>query len=151
MTPSYPVVRSSLPLTRRSALLAAGGLLAVPLGGAASNRQRHRVHGGVHGQATQPFAYQRTIGVTGVPGADNDHFNVPYDVTVVDNRLYVADRDNHRVQVFGITRNGTATYQRTIGVTGGGDADNDHFYFPHGLTVALNRLYVADQINQRVE
>jgi DNA-binding beta-propeller fold protein YncE len=46
--------------------------------------------------------YQYTIGTTRESGFDNTHFNTPMDVTVdqTTGRVYVADYDNFRTQVF---------------------------------------------------
>ena len=53
-----------------------------------------------------------TMGVSGVPGSDNAHFNSPEDVAVdAAGTIYVSDQNNHRVQVF----NSSRVYVRTIG------------------------------------
>jgi DNA-binding beta-propeller fold protein YncE len=42
------------------------------------------------------------LGQFGSPGSGPGQFHVPYDIAVgPDGRIYVADRDNHRIQVFG--------------------------------------------------
>jgi len=68
-------------------------------------------------------------------------------------RLYVADADNHRVQIFDVSNVAAITYLGTVGVTGVSGSDNDHFKSPQGVAVDLpqNRLYVADGYNQRVQ
>ena len=45
-------------------------------------------------------SYVATIGVSGQSGNDNAHFDHPLGVAVDANRIYVADENNHRVQVF---------------------------------------------------
>lgn len=60
-----------------------------------SNNQRIQVYNLLDDVLT----YSATIGVTGEKGADNTHFNQPYRLTLdPDNRLYVVDRENGRVQ-----------------------------------------------------
>jgi hypothetical protein len=62
--------------------------------------------------------------------------------------IYVADSDNHRVQVFNSDRNWVAT----LGTTRVSGDDNSHFNYPHGVTVdASNNVYVADSDNRRVQ
>ena len=95
--------------------------------------------------------YIATLGTTGEEGSDNMHFNNPMGVAVstVDNHIYVADCDNHRVQVFdGATHN----YIYTLGITDSDGDDNMHFYYPTGVAVSAdNRIYVSDQGNERVQ
>jgi DNA-binding beta-propeller fold protein YncE len=46
--------------------------------------------------------YVDTIGITGFTGSDNEHFNMPRSVGIspVNNKIYVVDMVNHRVQIF---------------------------------------------------
>ncbi len=92
--------------------------------------------------------YEYTIGVTGVAGIDNAHFNNTMGVAVNGTgHLYVADMYNHRVQVF----DKTATYQYTICGNGAG-SDNDQFNEPRGVAVnGTGHLYVVDTYNHRVQ
>lgn len=85
----------------------------------------------------------------GAPGSDNAHFSSPEDVAVDSlGTIYVADRDNQRIQVF----NGGRTYLRTIGETGISGNGFGQFNGLNGLFVdAANRLYVADEWNNRVQ
>jgi hypothetical protein len=95
------------------------------------------------------LTYLATIGETGVPGADNAHFNNPKDVAV-DSRgtIYISDDGNFRVQVFDSSRN----YLRTIGTTGEMGDDFDHFNVNYHLAVdAADNLYVSDSWNNRVQ
>ncbi len=68
-------------------------------------------------------SYLATIGVSGQSGSDNAHFNNPLGVAVDANRIYVADENNHRVQVFD---RATRAYQATI--SQGWGNDNAHPY-----------------------
>lgn len=92
--------------------------------------------------------YLATLGVTGVSGADNSHFNFPEGVGADATYLYVADSNNNRVQVFNRL---TRAYVATLGSGAYGTGPNE---FNHPSDVAVDgagNLYVADQWNQRVQ
>ena len=96
--------------------------------------------------------YINTIGVTGESGSDNEHFNGPHRIAIDDqDRLYVTDRFNHRVQVFDVTQPLTPTYTATLGVTGACASDNGHLCKPQGVAVDDDLIYVADTDNGRVQ
>lgn len=85
-------------------------------------------------------------------GEDNSHFNIPQGIAF-DNSglLYVADSANQRIQIFNVS-GGTPVYQGTIGATGQARSDNSGFDWPHRIAFdSLNRLYVADEANFRVQ
>jgi sugar lactone lactonase YvrE len=88
------------------------------------------------------ITYVATIGVSGVSGSDNAHFNSPHGVAVdvARGRIYVADADNWRVQVFDYT---TSVYVRTLTDYGS----------PNDLAVdAAGNLYIAEPgWNSRVQ
>jgi tripartite motif-containing protein 71 len=90
-----------------------------------------------------------SIGETGVPGADNAHFNQPAGVSLDNNdNLYVADSGNERIQVFDSNRN----YVATLGETGAAGYDAGHFNWPLGVSVDSDgNIFVADTNNQRVQ
>ena len=90
-----------------------------------------------------------TIG-TGSVETDNSGFNGPHGVEVANDRLYVADSHNHRVQIY-TNLSGTPTYERTIGTTGVIKTDNSGFNALYGVEVANGRLYVGDWLNHRVQ
>ena len=91
--------------------------------------------------------YAATIGVTGVTGNNNSHFDHPSGVAVNSGHIYVADRWNDRVQVF--ARNNRA-YQATLG-TGWGTANNQ-FESPSDVAVdTSSNIFVADFYNARVQ
>ena len=93
---------------------------------------------------------QWSVGIAGLPISDNDHLNHPLKIAVdsINGRVYVADTDAQRVQVFGINGN----YIETIGVSGERGSDNDHFRDPKGVAVdTLSNLYVADTMNHRIQ
>lgn len=83
---------------------------------------------------------------------DNSHFNEPRGIAFdAAGHLFVADRRNHRVQVYGVSGN-SLTYQTTIGVTGEPGGDNAHFNGPAEIAIdPSGRLYVADVENFRVQ
>jgi hypothetical protein len=95
---------------------------------------------------------QWTVGVAGVDGSDNDHFEEPSAVAVDSNyRSYVADMFNHRVQIF----NSDGSYYTTLG---DGDCNPDdgightEFCEPQGVAIGPgNAIYVADTGNHRVQ
>jgi len=106
---------------------------------------RHRV------QIYNPDAtYFTTMGIPGERGSDNQHFYRPNGIAIspVNGDIYVADRYNHRVQVFHSNR----TYKTTLGVSGVSGSNNNHFDQPHGVAVdSSGNVYVADTDNNRVQ
>ena len=86
-------------------------------------------------------AYQSTIGVTGVPGSDNAHFNFPAGIALDSSgNIYVADSLNHRVQKF----DSSGFYQQTIGVSA---IPNSEY---SGVVVdSSGNIYVTDSFNYR--
>ena len=93
----------------------------------------------------------RTLGGNG-EGNANHQFDNPEGVAVdpgEGGRVYVADSDNHRVQVF--SKEGV--YLDTICGNGIGD-DNEHFDTPMDVCVEQGEgghVYVADADNERVQ
>jgi hypothetical protein len=88
-----------------------------------------------------------TLGVAGVAGSDDEHFNWPIGVAADANYIYVADQNNHRVQIFD-------TYLDCVGTIGTGTAGsgNDQFNYPSDVAVdSAGNIYVADQGNMRVQ
>jgi uncharacterized protein YjiK len=85
-------------------------------------------------------------------GNDNTHFDSVRGITFDSlGRMYVSDRENHRIQVYTFSV-GSPIYSATIGVTDVPGDDNDHFNKPYRLAVdSSDRLYVADSENDRVQ
>lgn len=85
-------------------------------------------------------------------GSDNSHFNQPRGLAFDSaGRLFVADRWNHRVQVYTVSGD-DLIHQATIGVTGQPGSDNAHFNGPAEIVIdSSDRLYVADVENFRVQ
>jgi sugar lactone lactonase YvrE len=76
-------------------------------------------------------------------GAGDGEFNNPTGIVVTADMIYVADRDNHRIQKF--TRQGAFLWK--VGTQGSG---NGQLNMPYGVAVYNNNLYVADRDNRRV-
>lgn len=86
-------------------------------------------------------------------GEDSTHFRSTAGVALdnINGRLFVSDRNNHRVQVY-ILGGSEPVYSATIGETGVSGSDNEHFKYPRRITVDnLGRLYVVDSSNYRVQ
>ena len=95
------------------------------------------------------WSYLRTLGVTGVSGADNNHFNGPGSVAV-DSKgiIYVSDGGNARVQVF----NANLTYARTMNLSDIGGNDSNNSDGPAQLAIDQNdNLYVANGWKARIQ
>jgi hypothetical protein len=86
--------------------------------------------------------YVSTIGSG--PGSGNGQLNKPLGVAVSGDCVFVGDRDNHRVNVYG--RDGS--FVRSIGSgPGAGDGELNR---PTGVAVAGDHLFVSDCMNDRV-
>jgi hypothetical protein len=85
-------------------------------------------------------------------GDDNTHFNDVNGIAIdAIGRMFVSDKNNHRVQVYDLT-SGSPVYSATLGVAGEPGADNSHFNQPWRLALdSLDRLVVADSGNGRVQ
>ncbi len=92
--------------------------------------------------------YVNTMGATGAASSADGQFNSPTGVAVDSSgNIYVADLNNHRVQVF----NSSRAYVRTIGVSGVSGSDFDHLRDPLAVVVdAVGRTYVSDNWGNRV-
>ena len=88
------------------------------------------------------------LGIKDKAGDSNTQFKNPYGIAVANNLIYVADTNNHRVQIFD---DKSKKYIATLGKTGSGGSSNTQLMSPMGVTVANNRIYVADTGNQRVQ
>jgi streptogramin lyase len=66
--------------------------------------------------------------------------------------MYIADGNNHRVQVFDFDLSGNPVYSSTIGITEEAGDDNVHFNLPSQLVIDnIGRVYVADAYNHRIQ
>lgn len=96
-----------------------------------------------------PYApvYVATIGETGQGGAGNTQFDGPAGVAADSRYIYVADENNHRVQVF---NQATRAYVATLGTGWGSGVTN--LRHPLDVTVdAAGNIYIADYGNVRVQ
>jgi len=92
-----------------------------------------------------------TLGVRQTPGAGRHHFNKPTDVAVSSNgTLYISDGyGNSRVVIYKKVPGRGYQYHHQFGSHG---SDRGQFNIPHGVTLdALNRVYVADRQNGRIQ
>lgn len=128
------------------------GQFATPYGlGRAPNADRfavadsanHRIQVFTFNPTTGAVAFERQFGSYG-PGAGQ--FNNPRDVAIGPlGRFYVADKDNHRVQVFGSTGNHLFSF-------GAFGTANGQMKSPQGITVDEDGIiYVADTDNNRLQ
>lgn len=85
-------------------------------------------------------------------GSDDGHFNDPKGLAFgAGGYLYVSDSGNHRIQIFDASVN-PLVYVGTIGISGSPVSDNSGFNYPIGIAFdSLNRLYVVDDANFRVQ
>ncbi|WP_448539589.1 PKD domain-containing protein [Roseiflexus sp.] len=91
-----------------------------------------------------------TIG-GGACGTGNTQLCWPRHIAIYGNLLYVADADNHRVQIFNISNPAAPAYAGTLGTTGSPGSGNNQFNTPQGVAVDANYIYVADTENHRVQ
>ena len=113
-----------------------------------SDSGNHRVQ--VYDVSGGAPVYHSTIGETGVAGSDNSHFRFPGHVAVdSSNRLYVADRDNARVQR--CTWSGSWSCSTFHG-TGTAGAGPDQLNDAEGVAVdSAGNVWIADGGNGRVK
>jgi DNA-binding beta-propeller fold protein YncE len=83
----------------------------------------------------------------GGPGSNPGQFNGPHGITIKNGKLYVADRQNHRIQVLDLVT-GILEYP-PFGTQGSGDGQ---FEAPYDVAVnSLGLIYVADSGNDRIQ
>ncbi len=94
--------------------------------------------------------YHSTIGETGVAGGDNSHFSFPAHLALDgSNRLYVADRDNARVQRCTLAGTWSCTTFHGTGSPGSGP---NQLASPEGVAVdGAGNVWIADSGNGRVK
>ena len=84
-------------------------------------------------------------------GTGNTQLCWPRHIAISGNRLYVADAENHRIQIFDISNPAAPSYVATLGMTGTAGSGNNQFDTPQGVAVDANYIYVADTENHRVQ
>jgi len=88
-------------------------------------------------------------GISGSPGSADNQLNLPYDIFLdYANNLYIADRDNNRIQKY---LSGSSIGQRVAGnVTAG--SSSDKLSSPSRVLIDSNEnLYIADTYNARIQ
>lgn len=86
-------------------------------------------------------SHLRTLGSR---GSGDGQFNDPSGIDILEDRVFVADRDNHRVQVLALD----GTFINKWGSFGTG---NGQFDRPKGIVVYNNEAYVIDSNNHRIQ
>ena len=88
----------------------------------------------------------KVLKTVGTRGSDHGEFNDSRGVAVIGDRVFVCDRDNHRLQVFTKER---LEFVKTIGFRGEGD---EQFIFPFDITQdELGNMYVSEYGNNCVK
>ena len=98
-------------------------------------------------QLTHDGKVMKVLGVKGIPGTDDKHFNKPTDLAFApDGSLYVSDGyGNNRVVKFSPKGAFVVDWGRKGSKPG-------EFDLPHGITVdSEGRVYVADRSNSRIQ
>ena len=85
----------------------------------------------------------------GSRGTEPGQFQHPTGIAASDVCIAVTDKDNHRVQLFGV--DAAATLLRVLGTTNLPGADDAHFNFPYGVCLAKDQVYVSDYWNHRIQ
>ena len=81
---------------------------------------------------------------TGYGGSGSGEFNYPRGITTTSTHIYVADSQNHRVQVFDIDGNYVAQF-------GSSGFDNREFGYPAGIITNSTHIFVADNFNNQIQ
>lgn len=85
------------------------------------------------------------IGMVADSGDHTRKLQLPSDVAVLDNRVYVVDGSNHRIMVYDTA----GRFLFDFGSKGSGPGQ---FYYPVGIDAADNdRIYIADSGNHRIQ
>ena len=85
------------------------------------------------------------IKCVGQKGRKEGEFDDPRGVTLYDDKVYMCDRNNHRIQVFDLDLN----FVQSIGSSGNGRGE---FNIPHDVKFdTAGNMYVAEYDNKRVQ
>ncbi|MFH1597549.1 MAG: C1 family peptidase [Patescibacteria group bacterium] len=88
------------------------------------------------------------IGQYGSQGSGVGQFNKPTYLTMANDRIFIADSLNHRVQILGINPDNSLNYLSQFGSLGSFDG---WFNEPKGVAVTDNKIVVSDFQNHRVQ
>ena len=87
----------------------------------------------------------KLIKCIGKEGREEGEFDDPRGITLYDNKMYVCDRDNNRIQVFDLNLN----FVQSIGSRGKGSGELD---LPYDVKFdTAGNMYVAERGNRRVQ
>ena len=89
----------------------------------------------------------KLLASVGSEGTGQLQFDYPCDIAfnTTNNKVYVTDRYNHRIQII----NSDFTFSAAFGEYG---EDKGQFMFPHGITCdSAGNVYVADSANNRIQ
>ncbi len=107
-----------------------------------SDRYNHRIR--IYDNTGEPLAD------FGTEGSGDLNFDQPTHIAYKSNLLYVADRNNHRVQILNAADPTNITYVATLG-TGSSGSSNGQFNRPQGVAVTALYIFVADLNNDRIQ
>jgi DNA-binding beta-propeller fold protein YncE len=108
-----------------------------------ADRDNHRIQRFVPSTKDVTYLFSEKWGAFGsIDGLFSSPKNLAVDPTT--GAVFVADTNNHRIQVF----NAAGTFQREWGGFGSGPGQ---FSSPRGLVVHENEVYVADSNNHRIQ
>ncbi len=117
-----------------------------------SDMRNHRIQ--IYSVSGTTLTYVNTIGVTGTPGNDNIHFNLPGMIAFdSSNALYVADMNNYRVQkCTSIDNWANWTCAKFFGGTQGSDPNQGQLSSgTWSVTIdSADNVFIADGTNYRV-
>jgi streptogramin lyase len=114
-----------------------------------ADRYNHRIQ--VYNVSGATPIYSTTIGVTGISGTDNAHFNEPVQIAFDSTGyLYVVDKNNYRVQRCVYSSSWSCSL--FFGVTGVPGTDTSHLsqWWVNGIVIKGSDLFIADTANNRV-
>ena len=80
----------------------------------------------------------------GSQGTGNDNFDLTSGICTADNKLFIVDKQNHRVKIQDLD----GVFISEFGSIGSG---NDNFFFPEGITTDGTYLYIVDGANHRIK
>lgn len=80
----------------------------------------------------------------GSKGSGNDNFDYPSGCCVADDKLFIVDKQNHRIKIHNLN----GSFISAFGSYGSG---NDQFSFPEGIASDGVSLFIVDSANHRIK